>query len=141
MKEVNWAEVTDLTKSWVRIFHTDFYNQLFLDAREDFRRISKNYEENLLGSSIINMSAQAAEYFGYTWPGFSRQEEKAYDEYIRDIEAAEEDLSEDISNFVSENMPGLTPEIRKKISFINIAQDIFDQIINPKYSSEGKEVA
>lgn len=135
MRTIDRFEVNEFVESWMRIFHPEFYEKLFATAREDFKGITQAYEENLSGVPQSTMNPQAAEHFGYAWSSLSKQEEFLRDDYIREIESAEDDLAKEIGDFVDEHIK-LSPEIRKLVREVSIAQGIFDRVINPQHYSK-----
>ena len=144
MRTIDRLEANEFVESWMKIIHPEFYENLFAIARQDFVVIAKAYEENLMGVHKTNISPQSAEYFGYDCSDISREESRLYDDYIREIEAAEEDLADDIADYIDKHFIELNPEFRKLVDEVNIAQCIFDRIINPSHYSgkvKSREVA
>lgn len=127
---VDKFELNEFVETYIKILHSEFYKTLFETAREDFKIIYKSYQENLIGVSLPKMSRQD---IGYFWTDISREEEKLHNEYIREIELAEEDLACEISDFVDKNLTYLSADFRQMVNTLSIAQGIMDRVINPQH--------
>lgn len=133
ISSIDKLETNEFVETYIKIFHSEFYKILFETAREDFKTIYKSYQENLMEVSAPKMGRQD---IGYFWTDISREEEILHNEYIREIELAEEDLACDISEFVDVNLSNLPPEFKQMIDTLSIAQGIMDRVINPQYYTE-----